>query len=294
MKKRIILSTLVLLLVLTQTRVFAKKNAVAQPTITHVFAYSNGTNVIRWKGVSHATSYEIFRSTKKSNGYHKLATVRTTHAKDTSAKACKGYYYKVRAIGESKGAFSKAVYKKTRKKAKRIAILGDSVASGFDVYHCLQHGEKSYAAVSRRVSTILSKDLGNCISYRPDRVYIMVGTNDCVGNGSTRVLSRSIRSYKRIISRLVSANPNIEIVLMGIGPTRNCSTVTNRTVNRFNRLVKRLTKEKGTIHYFNTPSYLRDSSGSLAANYTGGDGIHWTRSAYKKVYKKLLKFVKKW
>lgn len=281
------------------TRVYAAK--LEKVKITSVYAYAKGTNVIHWKKVSNATGYEVYRSTQKSKGFKKLAEITKTSARDTSAKAFTTYYYKVRAIstrtdtGEKmKGAWSKAVSKKTRKKAKKIAILGDSVASGFEVYNILRHSEKSYAAVNRRVATILSKDLPDCIAYHPDRVYIMVGTNDCVGNGSTRTLSRSIRSYKRIISRLVAANPNMEIVLMGIGPTRNCTSVTNDTVNRFNRLVKALTKKKGDIHYFNTPSYLRDSSGSLAASYTGGDGIHWTPAAYRRVYNKLLKFVKKW
>lgn len=278
-----------------------KKVSLKKVAITNVLAYENSTNIIRWKKVANATSYEVYRSTKKSSGYTKLKEITKTAAADSSAKELKTYYYKVRAIAKktsttakSVGPWSKAVCKKTRKKAKRIAILGDSVASGFDVYNCLKHNEKSYAAVSRRVSTVASRDLGTCIAYHPDRVYIMVGTNDCVGNGSNRVLSRSIRSYKRMISRLVSANPDIEIVLMGIGPTRNSESVSNSTVNRFNRLVKGLTKRTGDIHYFDTPSYLRDSSGSLASRYAGGDGIHWTASAYRKVYSRLLRFVKKW
>lgn len=247
--------------------------------------------------MTNASHYEVYRSTKKSSGYQKLATVTKTFAKDTKTKALTTYYYKVRAINkqsDTKGSWSLPVSQKTRKSPKRIAILGDSVASGFEVYNILRHGEKSYAAVSRSVATVVSQDLSTCIAYKPDQVYIMVGTNDCVGNSSTRTLRRSMRPYKRMLRRLVSANPDIEIVLMGIGPTRNCERVTNSTVNRFNRLVKSLTGQKGDIHYFNTPSYLRDSSGSLSADYAGADGIHWTPAAYRKVYNKLLKFVKKW
>ncbi|MBE5905675.1 MAG: hypothetical protein E7277_02625 [Lachnospiraceae bacterium] len=276
------------------TQANKSQGSLPRVTITGVLAYENGTNIIHWKKVANATSYEVYRSTQKTSGYKKLKKITGTAAKDKSAKALKTYYYKVRAISHSNGPWSKAVSVKTRQKANRIALLGDSVASGFDVYNILRHNEKSYATVSRRVSTVASRDLGTCINYHPDRVYIMVGTNDCVGNGSTRTLRNSMRPYKRMVRRLVSANPNIEIVLMGIGPTRNASNVSNATVNRFNKLVKGLTKEKGDIHYFPTPSYLRDSSGSLAAGYAGADGIHWTPSAYRKVYKKLLKFVKKW
>lgn len=288
---------LILCLLLTSQRICAEEPALKQAKITGILAYEKGINEIHWNKVTNASHYEVYRSTKKSSGYQKLATVTKTFAKDTKTKALRTYYYKVRAIAKSsdaKGPWSKVACKMARKKPARIAILGDSVASGFAVYNILRHNEKSYAAVSRSVATVASQDLSTCIAYNPDRVYIMVGTNDCVGNGSTRTLRRSMRPYKRIIRRLVSSNPNIEIVLMGIGPTRNASNVSNATVNRFNKLVKGLTKKKGDIHYFNTPSYLRDSSGSLAASYTGADGIHWTPSAYRRVYKKLLKFVKKW
>ncbi|MDO5293234.1 MAG: right-handed parallel beta-helix repeat-containing protein [bacterium] len=45
-----------------------------------------------------ATSYEVYRSTNKTKGFKKIATVKTTTYKNTKLAAGKNYYYKVRSV----------------------------------------------------------------------------------------------------------------------------------------------------------------------------------------------------
>ncbi|MGN8914474.1 Ig-like domain-containing protein [Anaerofustis butyriciformans] len=60
---------------------------------------------------SNAKYYEIYRSTNKSTGFKKVATVKSTKYVNKKLTSKKTYYYKVRAVnGSSKGSFSK-VYK---------------------------------------------------------------------------------------------------------------------------------------------------------------------------------------
>lgn len=58
------------------------------------------TATVKWKKVSDATSYQIYRSTSKSGTYSKIATVssKTLSYKNKKLKKGKTYYYKVRAI----------------------------------------------------------------------------------------------------------------------------------------------------------------------------------------------------
>ncbi len=60
---------------------------------------------------SNAKYYEIYRSTNKSKGFKKVATVKSTKYVNKKLTSKKTYYYKVRAVnGSTKGSFSK-VYK---------------------------------------------------------------------------------------------------------------------------------------------------------------------------------------
>ena len=50
-----------------------------------------------WKKCSDISGYQIYRSTKKTSGYKKIATVTKTSYKNSKLASKKKYYYKVRA-----------------------------------------------------------------------------------------------------------------------------------------------------------------------------------------------------
>lgn len=69
---------------------------------------------LSWKAQSGVTGYEVYRSTSKSKGYKKAATVKTASYTDKKLKAGKTYYYKVKAVSSgTKGSFSSAKSVKT-------------------------------------------------------------------------------------------------------------------------------------------------------------------------------------
>ena len=59
---------------------------------------SSGKIKISWNKVSGAAKYEVYRATSKSGSYTPVAVGTGTSVTDTSAKAGKTYYYKVRAV----------------------------------------------------------------------------------------------------------------------------------------------------------------------------------------------------
>ena len=90
----------------------------ARPTITLSNVASSGKIKVSWAKVSGAAKYKVYRSTSKSGTYTLLKTVTGTSYTDTTAKANKGYYYKVVAVyskSDANSAYSTAKYIKTAK-----------------------------------------------------------------------------------------------------------------------------------------------------------------------------------
>ncbi len=76
----------------------------ARPEVT--IKLSKGDPKLSWKAVSGAEKYYVYRAASDSDDYSKIKTVKGTSFTDTSAKAGKMYYYKVRAVHDNSSANS--------------------------------------------------------------------------------------------------------------------------------------------------------------------------------------------
>lgn len=71
--------------------------------------------MLQWNEVEGAVKYYVYRSTSKSSGYKKVATVEDENYHDTKAKKNKTYYYKIVAVSEeSKSSYSSYVKIKSK------------------------------------------------------------------------------------------------------------------------------------------------------------------------------------
>lgn len=94
----------------------AKKSAKPIPAATKVTAKVRGSKaVIRWKKVSGADQYILYKSTKKNKGYYKERITVKNRYTDYGLRKGKTYYYKARAYKTVKG---KKVYSKYSKVIK--------------------------------------------------------------------------------------------------------------------------------------------------------------------------------
>lgn len=273
------------------------KVKLGKPKIKSLKAYESGKMKLKWTKVEGADYYRIYRK-YKGKKYKMIDKTKKTSFTDKKAKAYKVCYYKIQAVKKetdttafSTGKKSKALFKKSRKKPDRIAYVGDSVMSGFALYDVLDPKEKSFAKVSLFVQQIKTTFLSDINNYKPDRVYIMCGTNNCVGDQKSDYLRGVVAEYEEVVKNIHKNNPDCEIVVMGIGNTRS-SRVPNSTVNRYNQMLKNMASDHNYTRYFNTGEVLNDSTGSISSSYSGGDGIHWNASAYKAVHDKLKEFTK--
>lgn len=84
---------------------------VAKPASVSVAGKSKSA-VIKWKKVSGASSYQIYRATSKNGTYTKIATVSSSKTNYTNKKLTKGktYYYKIRAVKKMNGVTAYSSY----------------------------------------------------------------------------------------------------------------------------------------------------------------------------------------
>lgn len=90
----------------------------ANATVTVSVSTATGKPTIKWKNIAGAKKYTVYRATSKNGTYKTLKTTTATSYTDTSAKAGKTYYYKIKVIA-SKGSAYNSGYS-TVKRAKCI------------------------------------------------------------------------------------------------------------------------------------------------------------------------------
>lgn len=111
---------------------------IAKVTLTAMKAVNSNTISLSWKKVSGVSGYEIYRSTSKSGKYELVGRVsgaKTTSYEDTTVKAGKNYYYKVRGYKKNSAKEGKGTYSDVQKAwtVKKVEITKTSGTSGNSV-----------------------------------------------------------------------------------------------------------------------------------------------------------------
>lgn len=270
-------------------------------TLSSLSAASKGFTA-KWKTVSAQVSgYQIQYATNSSFTKNKgTVTVSGKSSKTGSAstlKASTKYYVRVRTYKTVSGTkyYSSWSSAKTITTGKKITVFaGDSIMSGLlsssynGVKYMSMSGTKkvvAYKGLNTLTFQTNSRFSGKTavekiISYKPYRVYLMLGTNEV----SWRSVSSSMDNYAEIIEAIQEGSPTTEIVILAIPPVSK-SVASSRTgfkkISTYNSKLKALAKEYGCT-YYNYTSSFKNSSGYLLSKYNGGDGIHWNLAGYKK------------
>lgn len=111
---------------------------IATASLTTIKAVNSNTISLSWKKVSGVSGYEIYRSTSKSGKYERVGRVsgaKTTSFEDTTVKAGKNYYYKVRGYKKNSAKEGKGTYSAVQKAwtVKKVEITKTSGTSGNSV-----------------------------------------------------------------------------------------------------------------------------------------------------------------
>lgn len=176
-------------------------------------------------------------------------------------------------------------------------FIGDSICSGLKIYAgCLNvenvaarlnvstWGINKYTFQYKNNSTAELDALSIVKLYQPKNIYIWMGMNDLyvvTADKYAENLCSLAKSY-------IDADPDCKVYAVSISPMSsthkwNVEMDGNNRINEYNKAVEKKCSEVDYLTYINIHDSLTDSYGYLASDNNGGDGIHLSASAYKKV-----------
>jgi lysophospholipase L1-like esterase len=130
------------------------------------------------------------------------------------------------------------------------------------------------------------KPMDTLLDYNPDRMYIMLGMNGLVDSPTDAQMDKRIDYYRDILQECLEQNPNLQVIVLPVSPTRPTASVKNSDVSKYNTKLENLAEELG-VYYYDYTSFLKDSDGYLKSASSAKDGIHWTKSTYRTFLEKL-------
>lgn len=180
----------------------------------------------------------------------------------------------------------------------KIVIVGDSIASGFKTYDRMPE-EQVLAVGSLGARNIHSfqfnvdnqdMDILDALSIKqPQYIFMSMGMNDI--NLSTS--EEYVENYTTNINDIFEICPNSTIIVMGITPVIYYSDFSdNDKIDTYNESLKQMAismKNDGkNVYYINVSKYLKDDQNSLKDEFSSGDGIHLSNSAYDYIFTSMM------
>lgn len=269
--------------------------------------YSTTSIKLMWKTVKNASFYKLYTATQKNGRYVPAGTTKNTRFRLKKCKKNTTYYIRIQACSGTKSPYSDSklsstVSIRTKSYQRTTVFAGDSITTGLTVYRTINKiniggRKKVAAAIGLNTVTFRTKRsfngqscLNRVISYKPYRVYLMLGMNEL----HFRKSGVMIAQYKELITAIKNASPDTDIVLLAVSPVTQaqCARRTGyRQISGFNSSLKTLARKTG-CKYFNYTNFLKNKGGFLKSTYSAGDGCHWNTSGYNRFAEIIEKYDK--
>lgn len=171
---------------------------------------------------------------------------------------------------------------------KDVVIIGDSISKGYSVYGRLSENNVlaegsigirnvmetnfSYQGYELPVTDIISR-------ITPKYIFVSFGMNDI----HMRTEEQYTEDYRNFISELQKASPDSYIIVTAITPvSRQTDFTQNSIIDAYNEALRKMVYDynSDTIYYANAARYLKDSDNYMISEFSSGDGIHLSASAY--------------
>lgn len=269
------------------------------PTVTGIqtIRYSTSSIKVMWKKTKNAASYKIYISTTKNGTYRLASSTRKKHFRLKGLRNNTTYYIRIQACAGSSSRYgvsrlSDAVSMRTKTYRRTTVFAGDSITTGLTVYRTVNKigiggNKKVTAAIGLNTVTFRTRrvfggksGLGWVISYKPYRIYMMLGINEL----HFRRADLMITQYENLLRSIKRASPQTDIVLLAVSPVTKAERARRhgfRQIPDFNKKLKQLAGKTG-CRYYDYTAFLKNSDGFLTAKYSAGDGYHWNTAGYNR------------
>lgn len=118
------------------------------------------------------------------------------------------------------------------------------------------------------------------------KLFIMLGMNDIAIYG----VSKTIENWRTMLGRILEKSPDIKIYIQSMTPIYTGGEVgglNNKRADEFNQALEAFARENGYT-YIDVASYMKDSTGGLAAKYCSDEYVH-IRTEGAKVWVSVLR-----
>lgn len=182
----------------------------------------------------------------------------------------------------------------------RIAIAGDSIATGFNIYGYIPY-EHNIAKESVGLWNYSNNtfnfgygdmSLIDAVAYmQPQLLYISMGMNDLPSCDPDWFAN----AYYDLIIQILDVAPDVNIVAAAISPVGDfVSYSSNENIRNYNAALENMIYSLNSpqVYYFDAYSVLADGN-TLALNdaYSAGDGIHLASYSYNDILTALFNFL---
>jgi lysophospholipase L1-like esterase len=170
-----------------------------------------------------------------------------------------------------------------------VVFLGNSITANTDWAELLDLPQAKNRGISGDITYGVLERLGDIISGKPAKVFVLIGINDVSRNIPDSLI---IANHKKIISRIKAGSPGTKIYFYTLLPVNSSF---NKFPNHYNKDEHILAINEAIRNYAKAfkitvidlyPNFL-DEQNHLKAEYTL-DGLHLTAAGYK-VWADLLK-----
>jgi lysophospholipase L1-like esterase len=168
-----------------------------------------------------------------------------------------------RAAGRGQGTRSMAV------------LVGDSLSQWYPVQQLPGNHIWLNQGISGDTTGGILNRLSAFAKAKPQTIYVMAGVNDLKKGLSDREILRNLNG---IVQRLQAQNPNAQIVVQSILPTRT-KLVDNRRVAQLNNWIATIA-QRNNVAYLDLHQQFTDSDGMIKGELTT-DGIHLSPQGYE-------------
>lgn len=178
-------------------------------------------------------------------------------------------------------------------------FVGDSIFEEYDLDKYYENMPVVNSGISGNSTEDILNDMENRIyKYNPSKVFLMIGTNDCIHDISSE---ETIENVGKIIDGIKKNRPYAEIYVQSIYPVNKTDNEkislgvvddrNNDDIKTMNYGIEKLCKEK-KVNYMNIYDSLIDEEGNLELDYTK-EGLHISEEGYEIITTKVLKILSK-
>lgn len=208
------------------------------------------------------------------------------------------------SIGNSNVKYKeKVVYKEAKVKTasdinkyENIVFLGDSITDFYPIDDIFVDLSIINSGVSGYKTQDILDNMNDMVyKYNPTSVYLLIGTNDLLGDDEEEVENVKEKT-KEIVDEIHKNRKKTNIYIESIYPINrrlNLSSVKeryNEEIMEVNDYLKEYCEEKSYLTYIDVYKYLIDGDGNFSKIYTE-DGLHPNELGYARISQVLLPYI---